>query len=157
MGELKRYGDAPGSAFYLIRTAQGLARDKKFAAALDAITRAIERTDNILPPYFIRADIRIQMKDISGAEQDRDRIDELLQRQGGFSEGDEAQLTDLKVRLLIERRQFKAAKDMIDFRNYLPHRVRNRLLRDLARTIGFAPESATREMVEWSKTFREKR
>src|SRR5262249_26981072 len=43
MGELKRYGDAPGSAFYLIRTAQGLARDKKFPAALDAISRAIER------------------------------------------------------------------------------------------------------------------
>jgi tetratricopeptide (TPR) repeat protein len=157
MGELKRYGDAPGSAFYLIRTAQGLARDKKFPAALDTITRAIERTDNILSPYFIRADIRIQMNDISGAERDRDKVDELLQRQGGFSEGDEAQLTELKVRLLIERRQFKAAKDTIEFTNYLPQRVRNRLLRDLVRSIGFAPESATREMLEWSKSFRDKR
>ena len=141
----------------MIRTAQGLARDKKFPAALDAISRAIERTDNILSPYFLRADIRIQMNDISGAEQDRDKIDELLQRQGGFSEGDEAQLTELKVRLLIERRHFKAAKDMIEFTNYLPQRVRNRLLRDLARSIGFAPESTTREMLEWSKSFRDKR
>ena len=95
------------------------------------------------------------MNDIAGAEKDRDKIDELLQRQGGFSEGDEAQLTELKVRLLIERRQFKPAKDLIEFTNYLPHRVRNRLLRDLARSIGFAPESATHEMIAWSKSFRE--
>jgi hypothetical protein len=157
MEELKRYGDAPGSAFYLIREAQTLARDRKFSAALDVISRAIERTDNILPPYFIRADILIQMSDVAGAERDKDKIDELLQRQGGFSEGDEIKLLDLSIRLLIERQQFKTAKDKIDLSNFLPNRLQQRLLRDLVRAIGFVPQAATREMAAWAKSFSEKK
>jgi Flp pilus assembly protein TadD len=157
MDELKHYGDAPGSSFYLIRNAQALARDKNYAAALDAISRAIDRTENLLPTYFIRADILLQMNDVPGAERDRNKIDEMLQNKGGFSEGDESQLLDLAIRILIEKTQFKAAKEKLDTSNFLPSRVRTRLLKLLARSIAFVPQAATRDMVEWAKTFDSRR
>jgi tetratricopeptide (TPR) repeat protein len=153
MGELRHYGDAPGSSFYLVRNAQTLARDKNYPAALDAISRAIDRTDNLLPPYLIRADILLQMNDVAGAERDRNKIDELLQNRGGFSEGDESQLLDLTIRILIEKNQFKAAKEKLDTSNFLPRRVQMRLLRLLARSVAFVPQAATREMLEWARTF----
>src|SRR5262249_35241968 len=52
LNELRIYGDAPGSSFFLIRQAQAFARDKKVPQALRAIERAVERTPNLLTPYF---------------------------------------------------------------------------------------------------------
>ena len=75
LNELRIYGDAPGSSFYLIRQAQELFRDKKIPQALRAIAKAIERTPTLLSPYFIRADILMSLNDIPGVEKDLQQID----------------------------------------------------------------------------------
>ena len=89
LNELRIYGDAPGSSFFLIRQAQAFAREKKIPQALRAIAKAIERTPNLLSPYFIRAEILMSLNDISGVEKDLQEIDALLEKSGAISEGDE--------------------------------------------------------------------
>ncbi|WP_456707515.1 tetratricopeptide repeat protein [Bradyrhizobium sp. USDA 4452] len=153
MAALKTYGDAPGSSFFLVRLAQAFARERKYSDALKAIGRAIDRTSNLLPPYFIRADVLLAMNDPNGAEKDLAKIEQLLEQAGGFSEGDEAQVHDLAVRIMIEKRQFRAAKNKIDTSAFLPKKVRRRLLSRLARAIGFSPESADRELQRWAASF----
>jgi hypothetical protein len=153
MHELKIYGDAPGSSFFLVRTAQSLVRAKQHKVALDTINRAVERTPDLLPPYFIRADILISLNDLSGAERDLETIDQLLQKRGGFLEGDESQMQELAIRIMIEKKQFQHAKDKIDTSAFLPHKVHRRLSQILARAIGFAPGSASKQLASWSKEY----
>jgi hypothetical protein len=128
LGELKIYGDAPGSSFFLIRDAQRKAKERDFSGALKLLDRAVERTPTLLPPYFIRADIRLRAGDIPGADKDLNEIHNLLTAAGGFSEGDEAQAA------------------------FLPINVEERLARQLARSIAFSPESADRRLRDWAKT-----
>ena len=90
MQALERYGDAPGSSFYLIRVAQGLYSNRKYTDALKIINQAIERTENHTPAYFLRAEINMSLNYIPQAERDLAKIDQLLTDEGGFSADDEA-------------------------------------------------------------------
>jgi tetratricopeptide (TPR) repeat protein len=151
--ELKVYGDVPGSSFYLIRLAQALARQKQFPQALKHIDRAIERTPALLPPYFIRAEICLSMSDVPGAERDLKQINEILERAGGFHEGEEAQVHELEARILIEKEQFRPAMNRVDNSAFLSKPVKRRLLTNLARTIGFVGTKADPQMQRWAKTY----
>jgi tetratricopeptide (TPR) repeat protein len=151
--ELKVYGDAPGSSFFLVRDGQAKARDRKYPQALEALGKAIERTPSLLAPYFIRADVLIQMNDVVGAEKDLQLINKLLTDAGGFSEGYEAQASELEVRILIEKRQFQTAKDKAERSIFLPRAVSKRLLQQLARAIGFEPGTASPGLRAWAKSF----
>jgi len=153
MDELKRYGDAPGSSFFLIRSAQSLYRERKYPQALELINRAIDRTSTLLPPYFLRSDIHIEMNNVPAAERDLTKIDQLLEEQGRFSEADEVQMHDLKVRILIEKKQFKAAKQEVDRHAFMPKKVARRLLQQLARAIGFNPSFADAELQRWAARY----
>lgn len=153
LDQLKIYGDAPGSSFFLIREAQQKLRDRKSEDALQLIERAVDRTPDLLAPYFIRADIHLSSGDIGGAVTDLKEIDRILTNAGGFSEGDEAAAQELKVRIMLEKRQFKAAKNELDMAAFLPRLVRKRLLQQLARAVGFEPENADPELREWAKSY----
>jgi hypothetical protein len=93
------------------------------------------------------------MNDPNGAEKDLAKIEQLLEQAGGFSEGDESQTHDLAARIMIEKRQFRTAKNKIDTSAFLPRKVRRRLLARLARAIGFTPEAADRELQRWAASF----
>lgn len=151
LNELKIYGDAPGLSFYLIRLAQRLRRERDLPSALTAVNRAISRTSGLITPYFMRADIYISMNNIQGAEADLQKIGELLKSAGGFSREDESQLHDLRVRILIEKKQFAAAKDMIDKSAFLTRKAQVRLYKTLRDAVVYSPEEATKELINWAK------
>jgi tetratricopeptide (TPR) repeat protein len=153
MADLKIYGDAPGSSFFLIRDAQRRGREGDLSGALTCATRAIERTPALLAPYFIRAEIHLKRNDIPAAEQDLAKINALLEDISEFSEKDEAHLHELEANILIERKQFAAAKKKIDQSAFLPRAVSNRLLQTLARTVAFTPEYASDELKAWARSF----
>lgn len=153
LGELRVYGDAPGSSFYLVRDAQRRARSGDRVGALKSLANAIERTPSLLSPYFIRADVLIAMNDIPGAERDLETISKLLSEAGGFSEGEEAQVHELEVRIANEKRQYKVAKQKIDTSAFLTANQKARLRQQLTRSISFSPEGADLELREWAKHF----
>ncbi|MET3993721.1 tetratricopeptide (TPR) repeat protein [Bradyrhizobium sp. S3.9.2] len=154
IGELRIYGDAPGSSFFLIRQAQEYARDRKFPQALQAVSKAIDRTPTLLPPYFIRAEILLGLNDIAGVEKDLQEIERLLEQAGGFSEGDEIRLHELQAKVLLEKRQFRQAMTKIDTSAFLTKAMKKRLLTVLAKTIGAVGEGAAdRQMVAWAKAY----
>jgi tetratricopeptide (TPR) repeat protein len=154
LNELRIYGDAPGSSFFLIRQAQAFARERKFPQALRAVAKAIERTPNLLPPYFIRAEILMSLNDISGVEKDLQEIDSLLEKSGAISEGDEIRLHEMQAKVLIEKRQFRQAMTKIDNSIYLTKPMKRRLLTQLAKTINVGGEAVTdRQMIAWAKKY----
>jgi tetratricopeptide (TPR) repeat protein len=151
--ELKIYGDAPGSSFFLVREAQRKLREKDYKGALVSIDRAIDRTPTLLAAHFIRADVHLALNDVLAAERDVKHINEMLTQMGGYSGGDEAQLTELEVRILVEKRQYRMAKTKIEKSAFLTDPVARRLLAHLARSIGFAPEGADATLRQWAKSF----
>jgi tetratricopeptide (TPR) repeat protein len=150
ISELRRYGDAPGSSFFLIRDAQAKARDHDYKGALAALERAIDRTPTLLPPYFIRAAILLQQGDVAGAERDRDKINQLLETAGGLSEGDEAQAAELEIGILIEKKQFHEAKEKTERSIFLSRKVIHRLLREIAKGVAFEPDFASESLKSWA-------
>jgi tetratricopeptide (TPR) repeat protein len=154
LNELRIYGDAPGSSFFLIRQAQEHFRDKKIPQALRAIAKAVERTPTLLSPYFIRAEILMSLNDIPGVEKDLQQIDSQLEKSGATSEGDEIRLHELQARVLIEKRQFRQAMTKIDNSIFLTKPMKRRLLTQLAKTINVGGEGITdRQMVAWAKKY----
>jgi tetratricopeptide (TPR) repeat protein len=149
--ELSIYGDAPGSSFFLIRDAQRKARSRDYVGALKLLDRAIDRTPTLLSPYFIRADVHLRANDVPGAQRDLNKINQLLADAGGFSEGDEALAQDLEVRIMIEGKQFRSARDRIKRAAFLPAHVSARLTQQLAKAIAFAPQNADQELREWAR------
>jgi tetratricopeptide (TPR) repeat protein len=151
MQSLERYGDAPGSSFYLIRVAQSQLSNRKYFDALRTVNRAIERTENHPPAYFLRTEIFLALNDIPGAERDLATIDQLLTSEGGFSADDEARKGELDIRVLIEKRQFSQAYAEIKRKAFvLPVHVSDRLSSSLAKAITFSGEPLTKELREWA-------
>ena len=148
--DLKRYGDAPGSSFHLVRKAQTELATHNYRGALATIDRAIERTPALLSAYFIRSDARIALHDLPGADQDVSNIKKLLNDAGGFSEGDETRLEELEVRILVEKRLLRQAKDKVDRSAWLSHAVSQRLLDQIARAIGFEPSAVDTDLKQWA-------
>lgn len=151
LSELKIYGDAPGSSFYLIREAQAKLREGDRKGAKLTIDRAIERTPALPSPYFIRADVYLMSGDPDGAERDLREINRLLSAAGGYSEGDEATATELTIRIMIERRQFKMAKTKLDGSLFLPKAIQKRLYGQLSKAISFEPHLADTALKDWAK------
>jgi len=152
LNELRIYGDAPGSSFFLIRQAQAFAREKKIPEALRAIAKAVERTPNLLSPYFIRAEILMSLSDIPGVEKDLQEIDTLLEKSGATSEGDEIKLHELQAKVLLEKRQFRQAMTKIDNSIFLTKPMKRRLLTQLAKTINVGGIT-DRQMIVWAKKY----
>ena len=153
MRELKIYGDAPGSSFYLIREAQTQMRQGDRKGALATIDRAIQQTPSLPSPYFIRADLYLASGNPDGAERDLQEINRLLSAAGGYSEGDEVTATELTIRIILERRQFKMAKAKIETSRWLPKAVQQRLLKQLARAISYEPHLADNGLKDWAKSY----
>ena len=151
--ELRTYGDAPGSSFYLIRDAQQRMRDRDYEDAMKSINRAVERTPALLAPYFIRAELFLRMNNISGAERDLAEIERMLADAGGLSEGDEAQAQELEIKILIEKRQFRFAKEKIERSHLLSKRSSNRLFQQLAKAIAYMPDEVDNSLRAWAKDF----
>lgn len=150
MGDLERYGDAPGSSFFLMRKAQSEIAGRKYRAALGTINRAVDRTPGLVGAYFVRVDARIALNDLVGADQDIAVIEGLLTNAGGFSEGDEARLHELQVSILIEKHLLGQAKDMVERSAWLSKKVSSRLLNQIARTIAHEPNTINTEMRNWA-------
>lgn len=153
MKQLEIYGDAPGSSFFLVREAQSRLRKKDYVNAIKAATRAIDRTPQLLAPYFLRAEVYLAQSDPVRAELDLQQIDRILTEAGGFSEGDEARARELEVRVMIERKQFNFAKDKIDLDAFMPRPVKNRLYRQLAKAVAYEPEFASAPVKEWARNW----
>ena len=151
MPELKGAGDAPGISFYDIRQAEIWLAKKSFPGALRSVDAAIQKTPGLVAAHCLRAQINIAANALSQAEKDVQEINRLLEQAGGYSPEDEAQLVELQVRILIEKRDFQAAKDKAMRSNVLPHPVSKRLLKNVARAIGFEPNYASKALQAWSK------
>ncbi|MDG4899189.1 TIR domain-containing protein [Mesorhizobium sp. WSM4989] len=155
MKQLEVYGDAPGSSFFLVREAQSRLRKRDYINAIKAATKAIDRTPQLLAPYFLRAEVYLAQADPVRAEKDLQQVDRILTEAGGFSEGDEARAHELGVRIMIERRQFNLAKDKIDLNAFLPRAVKNRLYRQLAKAVAFEPDHASKPLKEWARRWQD--
>lgn len=125
----------------------------EYPAALGSINRAVDRTPALLAPYFIRADIHLALNDTPAAERDLKKINELLSDAGGFSEGDEARVQELDIRILIEKGQLKLAKNKVQTSAFLPRVVERRLLQQVARAVGFSPNSVDQSLRDWAKSY----
>lgn len=79
---LGKYGDPPGSSFFLIREGLQASRQGRNSDALTALGKAIERTPTLVAPHFMRAHILLELHDIPGAESDLREINRILS-QGG--------------------------------------------------------------------------
>ena len=156
LDELKTYGDAPGSSFYLVREAHRKAREGDLTGALRDLNKAVDRTPTLLAPYFQRADVFLSLGDPDGADKDLTAVNRLLTAAGGFAEGDEAKAAELEVRILIERKRFQNAKDKATKSAFLPKKVEQRLLADLARAIRAMPHLADNALQGWAQTFSER-
>jgi len=153
MRALERYGDAPGSSFYLIRVAQGQLSHRKYADALKTINQAIQRTENHTPAYFIRAEINMSLHYIPQAERDLAKIDQLLTEEGGFSAEDEAKKSELDIKIMIEKRQYAIAHSEIKKRAYfLPYHVAERLSSSLAKAIAHEQGVVDNKLRDWAKS-----
>lgn len=148
--DLERFGDAPGSSFYLVRKAQSELADRNHAGALVTIDLAIQRTPGLLNAHFIRADIRLALCDIPGADQDVLDIKKLMTNAGGFSEGDETRLEELEINILIEKRLLRQAKAKVDRSPWLSQNLTTRLLGQIARAVGFAPSGVDADLRQWA-------
>lgn len=150
---LRRYGDAPGSSFYLVRMAQQLLKAGDASGAVDASARAIERTPDLLAPYFMRAEALLADSKPREAEKDLQTIKAMLSEAGGAKEGDQVRAIDLEVSILIEKQLLGPAKQVVDRARDLPSNVKNRLLNSIARAIGFAPNAADSGLRAWAKSY----
>ncbi|WP_162150812.1 MULTISPECIES: tetratricopeptide repeat protein [Methylosinus] len=151
MQSLERYGDAPGSSFYLIRMAQSQLSNRKYRDALRTVNKAIERNDSHPPAYFLRTEILLALNDIPQAERDLATIDQLLAAEGGFSADDEARKSELDIRVLIEKRQYSQAHAEIKRKAFvLPTHVSDRLSHSLAKAIAFSDGFVAKELREWA-------
>ena len=148
--ELKRYGDVPGSSFYQARMAQDFLRRKNKPQALAAANKAIERTPEFLPCYFMRADIYIGMANATAARNDLDTINSILQRRGGFSEEDEGKTVEVEVGILTEERNFRAAREKLNNSQFIPRKTAVRLAKRLALAISYESEKADRQSRDWA-------
>ncbi len=151
--ELKRYGDVPGSSFYQARKAQDLFRQKNKVEALAAAEAAIARTPEFLPVYFLRADIRLSLKDTKGARSDLKAVNQILDRRGGFSEQEEGKTSELEIRILIEEKQFRQAKEKLFSAVFMPNSVRSRLKHSLARAISYEQGNVDSPTKQWAFDF----
>ena len=149
--ELERYGDVPGSSFFQARKAQDLFRRKLKAEALEAANAAIARTAEFLPCYFLRAEIRLSLLDKRGAREDLAKINEILERRGGFSEEDEGRTVELDIRILTEEKEYRTAKDKLNNSQFLPNRVRGKLKRALATAISFEQTGVDAGTRRWAQ------
>jgi tetratricopeptide (TPR) repeat protein len=148
--ELRRYGDVPGSSFYQARKAQDFLRQNNKREALSAANKAIERTPELLPCYFMRADIYIGMSNPVAARKDLETVNKILQRRGGFSEEDEGRTVELEVGILTAERNFRAAREKLNNSQFLPKRVATRLARSLAKAISFDSSNTDQKTRDWA-------
>lgn len=151
--ELQEYGDRPGASFHLVRTAQQLSHERDFRGARDAAGKAIERTPHLLQPYLLRAEANLNLNDVPAAEKDLAEINRLIAQGAAGAEGIEGQAEELEILINIERHQFDAAKRKILASRVLPKRVAERLERELATAISYAPDAASPGMREWAKAY----
>lgn len=148
--ELKTYGDVPGSSFYQARRAQELYRKRQKKEALAAADAAIARTPDFLPCYFLRADIRLALLDTRGAKDDFKKINEILERRGGFSEDDESRTDELEIKILVEEKKYRQAKDKLDLSQFMPNRIKRRLSRIIAKAISFDSTGIDADTKRWA-------
>jgi tetratricopeptide (TPR) repeat protein len=151
MGDLERYGDVPGSSFFLVRKAHAELANNNYRAALTTADKAVVRTPGLLNAYFIRAEAKIALRDPDGASGDVTEIQRLLTQAGGFSEGDEARLQELEVRILVEKGLLRQAKEIVDRSAWLSRRVSHRLFDLIARATNFSPSRADEELRRWAE------
>lgn len=151
--DLERYGDVPGSSFYQQRIAQDLSRQRKYPSALAAANKAVDRTPGFLPCYFLRCEINLVMRNTKGARDDLNTINKLLSKRGGFSQDEERKREELAIKVEIEERQFKKARDSIEKSAFISRRANQRLLRLLAGAINLQPQLADAGSREWARTY----
>jgi hypothetical protein len=96
------------------------------------------------------------MSDKKGAREDIQKINEILDRRGGYSEEDEGKAVSLEIKLLIEEKQYRVAKERLSVSYVLPGRVRFVLSKTLARAISFEQVGVDSRTREWAQNFLKK-
>ena len=151
--DLEKYGDIPGSSFFQLRVAQDLYRNRNYRSAMSAANKAVDRTPGFLPCYFLRCEIYLAMKNTQGARDDLITINKLLSKRGGFSRDEERKREELVIKVEIEERQFKKARESIEKSAFISHRANQRLLRFLAGAINRQPQFADAGSREWARSY----
>ncbi len=89
--------------------------------------------------------------DTRAAREDLKKINEILDRRGGFSEADEGKTVEIEIRLLVEEKQYRSAKERLIMSQFLPSRVRARLTQAIARAVSFEQSGVDSVPREWAK------
>lgn len=151
-GELQEYGDVPGSSFYQVRKAQELLSQKQYRPAHDAATKAIARTPAFLPAYFLRAEACLALNDVNGARKDLSKIEDLLAKKGGGTEGEEGRAVELDILSLIGEKKFQVAHTRLSS-IFLSERAKRRLQYKLARAVQSYPSGVDQRTLDWANKF----
>lgn len=153
LSELRIHGDAPGSSFHLVREGQRALKERSYKDAIDFLGKAISRTSTLPTPYLLRANAYLKIGKPTEAENDLKSVGKLLDDTGHFSSEYEPEIQEIEAKILIERSQFKSAKDKIEKSAFLSSRTTARLLTLLSRAVAHAPAAADASMREWAKRF----
>jgi tetratricopeptide (TPR) repeat protein len=148
--QLKTHGNEPGFSFFLVREAQRLINHREYPRAISVSDEAISQTPNLPSPYFLKFEAQLRAGFIGPAEATLKQIVELLDL-AGASEGDDTNVAEAEANLLLEKRQYDAAKQKIESDRRLPAKVVTRLLNTLAKAISFDPDNATVSLRSWAK------
>lgn len=147
--ELKTQSQETETLFYNLREAQKKLGARNYPAAAREVEEAIRLNPDVPAAYFLGVDAELGRSNVAGAESYLQRARTLLQRQGQ-SEGDEFRVIESQVNILIEKKQFLAAKGVLDKARGLPASFVDRLSHSLARAVMFDPQNSTAELSAWA-------
>lgn len=149
--ELQHHGNEPGFSFFSVREAQKLIGAKQFGRAVEIADDAIAKTPELPAPYFIKIEALLRLPGrVREAESALETVKAILNEKG-LSEGEASSLAEAEVSLLLEKRDYARAKSKLDAGPRFSRRVQRRYLDQLARSIGFDPGPASRELRDWAK------
>jgi hypothetical protein len=95
----------------------------------------------------------LAMRNTQGARDDLVAINKILSKRGGFSRDEERRTEEIGIRIQIEDRQFRKARDTIEKSAFISRRANHRLFRVLARAINLEPQHADGGSREWARTY----
>ena len=150
---LKRHGNEPGLSFYDISQAEYFLRKRNYVQAKKSIDSAIAKTPTLVSSHFLRAEINLFLNAIGEAEQDLVEAGRLLEK-AGFEIEDEVRFAEIQVKIHIDKLEFQVAKEKAERSNVLRGHIQKRLLKEIARAVGFEPQGASAELKKWAKDFR---
>lgn len=131
--------------FHAVRKSRRLYRDSKKIEAFDEFNTLKRQDDPDL--LFRRGQMYVLSNDVRAARKDVTKLYTLAEKKKEV----ELYADQLEAECLIAESRFPDARKFIEVRFQQVSSIRNKLLKSLARAIGYAPGSATQDLKEWAR------